>query len=145
MLIWPFLFLGCVIAAIFNPRIAVVFAIHLAAMQGIKWLGLPQHQVLFFACYSVMALISALWFDKLGGVVLALIAMVYLGFIIGFVPSQAKHWIAELGFAAVLFIGAINGPHNGLLVGNPDHGGNGRVVDWIALQARMALRKTGTN
>lgn len=87
-------------------------------MQWIKYLDLPQYAVLFFACYSIMGLAAALWFDKIAAFTLAAIAIVYLVFAFGFISRHTGGIIADVGFIAAMVIGMINGPSEGLLVRN---------------------------
>ena len=112
--VWPILLLACGITYYFNWRIAVVFAAHILAMQVIKFLNLPQEQLLFFACYSAFAFISAMWFDKVGGFVLATISFIYLASILGFVGYLPRVILAEFLLVAGMIIGAVNGPSEGI-------------------------------
>ncbi|MGB1318384.1 MAG: hypothetical protein ACPG5W_09265, partial [Flavobacteriales bacterium] len=115
------------VAIRFNPHFGIAFALHILAMQGVKFLNLPQEQVLFFAIHTASAVFAAFFFDKVAGGFLAMIGVVYVLFLTGYIGQIPKLAISEGLFILGLIVGSING-HSGTLLGL----GNGLIPDRFA-------------
>ena len=116
--IWPFLVGGAAICCFWNWRAGLSIAASIVSVITIQSFHFSHEQVLFLAVYSLIGAVTFFFMDKIAGVVLCAIAMVYVTHVIGVTEQLPKIILVELLLVLGIVGCGINGPSKGLFLGD---------------------------
>lgn len=123
--VWPILLGIAAICAFWNWRAMIVFAAAILAIRlflEITQLEVKEgfSQLVVFAIYSCIGVMSLFFWDKLAGAVVIVLAFFTLIHIIDLLDWRAKVIIAEVVMVLGMLASAYLGPHTGILARSSD-------------------------
>ena len=113
--VWPILLLVSLCTLPLNHRSAIVFFAVIAAVKGVQVIGLQQEQAALLALYTIAAAVCFFFVDRVAGVFLAIIGVVFAAHIFGIIDHRPKVLAAEAVLVLGMVISGISGPSGGTL------------------------------
>ena len=136
MTVWPYLLGGCAVAAIWNWRAALVFALAIIAGQATTRLELSQVDLL--AAYTLLAVVATFFIDRYSGLVLAAFGLVIGAHLLGFIGHLPKIIAGEVLLVAGMLFSGFNGASGGLWTRNNTPAVGRRNSVFVADTSRFA-------
>lgn len=109
--IWPYMMFSCLVAALWNPRAAMVLGAGILGAQIVES-QFTQPLLLQVGLFTTIAFISFALFDKVAAMAAALVSLTYASILFG-IPWFAAVVVSEFILIFGLIGAAINGPTSG--------------------------------
>ncbi|PCI53449.1 MAG: hypothetical protein COB36_12340 [Alphaproteobacteria bacterium] len=146
---WVWFLIACGLTLVVNVKLAIVFALQVITMQVIKYIDPPNIQLFFLSCHSIWAFVCFKVDEKVGAFFLAVVSIVYIVYVLGYIPQQPKVIAAEILFVLGLAFGGVYGNGSGILardyVSKHSHRHHNSVFHrWRDSQASKSSDKMGS-
>lgn len=112
---WVWFLIACGLATVVNVKLAAVFALQVISMQVIKYVDPPNIQLFFLSCHSLWAFVCFKIDERVGAFFLAVVSIVYIVYVLGYIPQHPKVVVAEILFVLGLAFGGVYGNGSGIL------------------------------